>query len=275
MRPEERKHVKRPLARPGETQTLAYVVIRGNTQAPVIFAPGQDPDTDMPPEVKSYKEKGEPKRFDQTAFLLPQDEHALRESVTRLALLQARTLSPRWEKKQRDCAGLVRFAYREAMEIRSPKQAEKAGIPRRLYLPQVSKFARRVLPQYPLIWQVGVNSEGALRYGAFADAETLIGYNFRMKTREIKNAANGDLLVFQKDFENPQPYHLMIFVENRPEPLVVYHNGAIGPEGSVRIVQLRDLFTSPDPVWIPNIENPHFIGVYEWNRIKPKDQRVL
>lgn len=272
---EGRKRVKRPLARPGETQTLAYVVIGGNNRPPVIFVPEQDPETDMPPEVKSYKEKAVPEPFEQTGYLNCQDELALRESVTRLALLQARTPSPRWEKKQRDCAGLVRFAYREAMEVRSPKQVRKAGIPGRLHLPPVSKFARRLFTRYPLIWQVGIDSAGAPRHGAFADAETLIGYNFRMKTRELRNAINGDLLVFRKDLENPQPYHLMLFVENRPEPLVVYHNGATGSEGGVRVVRLRDLFTAPDPTWVPSVENPNFLGVYEWNRIMPKDQRVL
>ena len=57
---ESRKRIRKPLARPGETQTLAYVVIQGNNQPPKIFVPGQDPDADMPPEVRAYKQKGEP-----------------------------------------------------------------------------------------------------------------------------------------------------------------------------------------------------------------------
>ena len=39
-------------------------------------------------------------------------------AVTLLALQQARKISPEWEAKQQDCAGLVRFTYREALETR-------------------------------------------------------------------------------------------------------------------------------------------------------------
>lgn len=275
---ESRKRVRRPLARPGETQTLAYVVIRGNNQPPKIFVPGQDADSDMPMEVKQYKERGEPKPSDSdedSACLHPLDEKALRESVTRLALLQAKKASRRWEEKQRDCSGLVRFAYKEALETRSVKQKEKLGIPSALDLPPLSDLSRSLFPQYPSIWQTGIGSDGRARYGAFADAETLIGFNFRKKSRELGSASSGDLLVFQKPLDHDQPYHLMIFVEDRPEPLVVYHNGARGQEAQVRVVQTGELLRSPDPVWLPVTDNPHFLGVYEWNRIKPKDRSVL
>ena len=85
----------------------------------------------------------------------------------------------------------------------------------------------------------------------------------------MRSARNGDLLVFQKALETDQPYHLMIFVEDRPGNLVVYHNGAAGDEAQVRVVRVRDLMESPDPVWIPSTDNPHFLGVYEWNRLRP------
>lgn len=57
---ESRRRVQSPLARPGETQTLAYIVIKGNNQPPKIFVPGQDAEAQMPPEVKEYKQRGEP-----------------------------------------------------------------------------------------------------------------------------------------------------------------------------------------------------------------------
>ncbi len=269
---ESRRRLRCPLARPGETQTLAYIVIRGNNLPPKIFAPGQDAEADMPPEVKEYKQKGEPKlegNEEDAAFLSPGDEKALRETVTRLALLQARKTSPQWERRQQDCSGLVRFAYREALEIGSAKEKEKLGVPRALHLPGVSELSRKAFPQYPQIWQVGFANDGKPRFGAFADAETLIGFNFRKKARDLRSARNGDLLVYQKALETDQPYHLMIFVEDRPGNLVVYHNGAGGEEAQVRVVRVRDLMESPDPVWIPWSDNPHFLGVYEWNRIRP------
>ncbi len=183
-------------------------------------------------------------------------------------------MSPWWEGKQRDCSGLVRFAYREAIEARSPKQQQKLGIPRRPLsasrfgiLPQSASPGTRASGRW--VW----TDDGNPRFGAFADAETLIGFNFRKKARDLGLARNGDLLVFQKALEDDQPYHLMIFVEDRPDNLVVYHNGAQGDEAQVRVVRMSDLMESPDPVWVPSMDNPYFLGVYEWNRIRPNDSQ--
>ncbi|QFY42668.1 DUF1175 family protein [Candidatus Methylospira mobilis] len=270
---EMRRRVQKPLARPGETQTLAYVVIRGNRLPALIFVPGQDAERDMPPEVKSYIEH-EPKRDDDEAangYLLAQDERSLRQVVSNIALLQAQRLSPMWHPRQRDCAGLVRFAYRTALEERSAQRKARLGIPVKLNLPLLSDRARRLFPRYPQIWQVGLEADGGPRFGPFADAETLIGYNFRAKSQLLERARNGDLLVYRKPLDHAEPYHLMLFVESRPDNLVVYHNGAQGDEAQVRVVRVAELFDSPDPVWIPRAENPYFLGVYQWNRLHPED----
>jgi hypothetical protein len=273
---ENRRRIRKPLARPGETQTLAYIVIQSNHQPPKIFVPDQDPEADMPQEVREYKKNEEPKpEQEESAFIPPFDEKALRLAVTRLALYQAKRISPQWEKAQRDCAGLVRFAYREAIRIRSPEDGRKLGIPNALYLPIVSDFTREVFSDISHLWQMGLDPEGKPRFGAFADAETLIGYNFRKKTRDLSSARNGDLLVFQKALENDEPYHLMIFVKDRSRSLAVYHNGAKREEAQVRVVTIADLLQSPDPVWIPTADNPHFLGVYEWNRLIPGNQKLL
>jgi uncharacterized protein len=269
---ETRRRVQKPLARPGETQTLAYVVIQGNRLPAKIFVPGQDAERDMPPEVKAYIERA-PKPEEEAAngYLPAQDERALRQVVSNIALLQARKLSPMWNPKQRDCAGLVRFAYRTALEERSALRKARLGIPAKLHLPLLSDRARRLFPRYPQIWQVGLEPDGSPRFGPFADAETLIGYNFRAKSRLLEQARNGDLLVYQKPLDNAEPYHLMLFVEGRPDNLVVYHNGAQGDEAQVRVVRVAELFDSPDPVWIPHAENPYFLGVYQWNRLHPEN----
>jgi hypothetical protein len=273
---ENRRRIRKPLARPGETQTLAYIVIQGNHQPPKIFVPGQDPETDTPQEVREYQKNEEPKpEQEETTFVPPFDEKALRLAVTRLALYQTKKISPKWEEAQRDCAGLVRFAYREAIRLRSPEDGRKLGIPDVLHLPVVSDFTRAVFADISHLWQMGIDREGKPRFGAFADAETLIGYNFRKKARDLASARNGDLLVFQKALENDEPYHLMIFVKDRTGSLAVYHNGAEREEAQVRIVSIADLLQSPDPVWIPTADNPHFLGVYEWNRLLPENQKLL
>lgn len=276
---EARRRVQKPLARPGETQTLAYIVIQGNRQPAKIWAPGLDKEQDMPPEVKEFI-KSEPKRVgepgaddsagEETGYLLPQDEEALRRAATDIALVQARRVSPLWEPRQRDCAGLIRFAYRTAMEDRSPERLTKLGIPARLYLPPVSDRARALFPQFPLLWQTGIAAGGEPRFGPYADAETLVGFNFRQKSRQIETARSGDLLVYQKPLDNDEPYHLMMFVESHPGNLAVYHNGATGEAAQVRVVRVAELLDSPDPVWIPRSDNPYFLGVYEWNWLKPQ-----
>jgi hypothetical protein len=122
---------------------------------------------------------------------------------------------------------------------------------------------------------MGFDREGKQLFGAFADAETLIGYNFRNKGRDLASALSGDLLVYQKALESDEPYHLMIFVKDRGGSLAVYHNGAEREEAQVRVVGIADLLQSPDPVWIPTVDNPHFLGVYEWNRLQPGNQKLL
>jgi hypothetical protein len=273
---ESRRRVQKPLARPGETKTLAYVVIQGNRQPAKIYVPGQDAERDMPVEVKEYI-KHEPKRegeaedsAEELGYLPPQDAEALRQVVTDVALLQARKLSPLWEPKQRDCAGLVRFAYRTALEPRDAARTAKLGVPVKLMLPPLSEQARKAVPAYPQIWQTGLNN-GQARYGHFADAETLIGYNFRLKSRDLAAAKSGDLLVYQKPLINDEPYHLMLFAAGHPENLAVYHNGAQGADAQVRVVSVAELLQSPDPVWVPRAENPYFLGVYEWNRLAPQN----
>lgn len=270
---ESRKRVTRPLARPGETQTLAYVVIRGNKQPPLIFIPGQDAEADKPKEVKEYQKTFKPKTSeDDSAYLLPEDDRAMRQAVTRLALLQARKISPAWQAGQQDCAGLIRFTYREALEPRSSVQLKTLALPNALFLPPVSDFSRRLLSDYPRIWQIGYGKEGKASFGAFADAETLISFNFRKKNRNLQEARDGDILVFHKTMDDEQPFHLMLFVESHPANLVVYHNGATGQDAQVRVVSISDLLTSPDSTWLPLPTNPHFLGVYEWNRFKPGKQ---
>jgi hypothetical protein len=166
----------------------------------------------------------------------------------------------------------VRFAFREALRARSPEQLAALAAPRELFLPPVSEVARRLLPAYPRIWEVGVDPAGGERFDDFADAETLVGYNFRREPIAPADARAGDLFVYRKTLAADEPYHLMIAGGRGPgaRPIVVYHNGADGDDAAVRVVTLDELVRSPDPVWIPDARNPHFLGVYAWKRFRPE-----
>ena len=277
---ENRTRVRAPLAHPDETRTLAYVVVRPNHAPVKMFVPGQDADSNMPQEVRDYKRLIEPKILEQQkkeesgedyAYLQPNDEVALRESLTRLALLQSRKLSPLWDPQQRDCAGLVRFSYREGLRARSAEQLDKLGVPRKLSLPAVSLLGRHIFPQYPRIWQAGIDPA---EFNDFADAETLVGYNFVRTGLRPDQVEAGDLLVYRKDVSSDEPWHLMLAAPNGQQPLFVYHNGASGSEAAVRVVSLGDLEHSPDPTWLPLSNNPNFLGVYQWKRFRPRDVRA-
>jgi len=57
---EIQKNIKKPLARPGETVTLAYIIVKGNNIPPEIYVPGRDPKEKSPliPDELKQKWKG-------------------------------------------------------------------------------------------------------------------------------------------------------------------------------------------------------------------------
>jgi uncharacterized protein YfaT (DUF1175 family)/uncharacterized protein YfaP (DUF2135 family) len=285
---EARRRVRRPLARPGETQTLAYVVVRPNGLPVKVFVPDQDDPKDKPEEVSRYQRETEPKFKERAAtgdiaFLPNDDEHVVRDNVALVALAQAQRSSVRWQREQRDCAGLVRFAYKEAVSPRTAEQVKEIFY-RPVAFPALRYPTKLVLPTYPTLWQTGFSSEGAPQFDFFADAETLVGYNFRLKGRDVSMAENGDILAYRKDIGAESPYHLMIFGgPDARRGVVVYHTGSepevvprrvgvvrkLAPP-SVRVVRVSELSSSPDPIWMPIPSNPHFLGVFEWKRFRPK-----
>lgn len=128
----------------------------------------------------------------------PQTKPTMRSSVVDLALQQAVRISPTWEKAQRDCAGLVRFTYRESLKSRTAKQRAELRVPAVLSLPAVSFGARLGFPGCPRMLEAGWGADGKERFGAFADAETfLIGFNFHRLSKDPHLADPGDLLVFE------------------------------------------------------------------------------
>jgi len=132
----------------------------------------------------------------------------------------------------RDCAGLVRYAWRAA------------GPP-------------------SVLFQTGQGE----RY--FADVQNLKEYNCVAVSRDWQDARPADLFFFLQLFQQ-QPFHVMIFLgpsryERAAGPFVVYHTGPIGREsGEVRRPLLASLRVYPDPRWRPLPGNPAFLGVYRW-----------
>ena len=169
----------------------------------------------------------------------------LRRELARVALAQAVKMDATWNPAQRDCAGLVRFAYRGAL---------KRFHPERLATP---------------LWR-----DGQGRPSDFADAETLLTQSFAPLGRDEATREalrTGDVVAFRQEQDAGPLFHLMLVV--RPEDKahaparVVYHPGEKG--AAVRTGELRRLTTEAPLEWRPVPENTAFLGFFrfkEWMR---------
>ncbi len=168
----------------------------------------------------------------------------LRQMVAEAALAQAESPAADWHPDQRDCAGLVRYAYRAAYLKLQPSRLEG-----------------------------GLWTDAAGERSAVADAETLLARSFESLGRgaEARRALrSGDLAAFRQigDAEAPV-FHLMLVVLPREgargQARVVYHPGSRG--AAVRVGRLDALERESTAEWRPVPENPRFLGYYrfkEW-----------
>jgi uncharacterized protein YfaT (DUF1175 family) len=165
----------------------------------------------------------------------------MRRTMADVTVAQLRAIDPAWEPKQRDCAGLVRFVYRQAV----PRQARGEPL-----------FRDRT----------GAPTD-------FADAQTLVHHNFTLLGRDLttrERLRTGDLVVFRQARGDEEPaYHLMLVLAPKnhahAHPLVVYHPGEAG--ASLRTGTVRALDTTAPIEWRPLPQNTAFLGFYrfkEW-----------
>jgi uncharacterized protein len=172
-------------------------------------------------------------------------EPALRRLVAETAVRQARRIDPDWEERQRDCAGLVRFAYRRAYAQLSPARVSE-----------------------------GLFRDAQGRPAHFADAATLLRQSFALLGRgEAARRAvrSGDLAAFAREDDGGPIFHLMLLVvpddPAHAPALVVYHPGEPGAE--VRMGRLDDLARDAPAGWRPVPENPLFLGFYRFKEWTP------
>ena len=172
-------------------------------------------------------------------------ELLVRRLVAETALAQVARIDPAWEEAQRDCAGLVRFAFRSAFKRLDPARAAQ-----------------------------GPFRDAAGRPAQFADAATLLRTTFAPMGRDDDARAalrSGDLLAFAREDEDGAPVHHLMLVVRADDPaqgktLVVYHPGEKG--AAVRAGTLDNLARDAPAGWRPIPENPLFLGFYrlqEWS----------
>jgi len=182
-----------------------------------------------------------------TNSLDPQQSDVFRAWFVRIVQEQLRQgPSPRWT--QQDCAGLVRFAANEALKPHDAKWLHSMGMSN-AYLPPEAQLSadQRQLAQR---WQ-----QGGGEIGPYVTAIKLIQHNSEPVGRDVAEARPGDLLFFDQGDDQ----HLMIWMGR----YLAYHTGSARPgDNGLRAVSLPQLMHWKDTRWIPDANNPNFIGVF-------------
>lgn len=203
-----------------------------------------------------------------------QDRDSFRRWFTAIAEIQFYQLSDQWNSEQRDCAGLVRFAMREALRRHDRVWFQKMGKGYETVAPDVAGFDldRNPLGEKIFRTDFGSFNESDLRNGRFsefADGRALKTFNSVFVSRDRREAQPGDLLFFYQPWVQKFPYHVMVLLgspriaPNGAQDWVVYHTGSSPTDqGTVKKVELSVLDHHPDPRWRPVENNRNFLGFY-------------
>ncbi len=203
-----------------------------------------------------------------------QDRDSFRRWFTAIAEMQFYQLSDAWSAEQRDCAGLARFAMREALRHHDRLWFQKMGPAYQTVASDVKSFDldHNSFGEKIFRTDFGSFAEADIRNGRFsefADARTLKNFNVVFVSRDRREAQPGDLLFFYQPWVQKFPFHVMIFLgqaridANGAQDWVVYHTGSSPvDQGTVKKVELSVLDQHPDPRWRPVERNRNFLGFY-------------
>jgi len=210
------------------------------------------------------------------------DRESFRRWFTWIAEMQFYELSDEWNKDQRDCGGLVRFAWRESFRKHDRGWYQRMGqsydpvasdVPITLTSEPLGEKLFRTMPGNYTARDIAEN-----KFSEFADAQTLKMFNATFVGRDRQQARPGDLLFFHQPWVQKFPYHVMIFLgeprfaSENARDWVVYHTGASPQDaGDVKKVRLSVLDQHPNKRWRPLPGNPNFLGFY---RLKILSQQV-
>jgi uncharacterized protein len=205
------------------------------------------------------------------------DRDSFRRWFAYIAEMQFYRLSGAWNEDQRDCAGLVRFAWREALRGHDRiwfQSMSSGGEGYEAIAPDVKAYDLKRSPLGEKLFRADFGSfrqsdlaDG--KFSEFADARTLKNHNATFISRDRLQARRGDLLFFHQPWVQKFPYHVMIFIGDARHDgegaadWVVYHTGSSpNDKGEVKKVRLAVLDHHPDRRWRPVANNPNFLGFY-------------
>jgi len=263
---------------------LIILFISRSANSHISPVPGPAPFTRTKPRVEvnllsDLDHDGLPDAAELTSF---NDRANFRRWFTWIAEMQFYKMSDTWNEEQRDCAGLVRFAWREALRPHDRAWYQRMG---EQYQP-VAADVSVSLDSEPLREKLFRTAPGNYnardlangKFAEFADAQTLKLFNATFISRDREQARPGDLLFFYQPYVQKFPYHVMIFLgpariaDEDAHDWVVYHTGAaLENGGEVKKLRLSVLDHHPNKRWRPVSSNPNFLGFY---RLKLLDSHV-
>jgi uncharacterized protein YfaT (DUF1175 family) len=205
------------------------------------------------------------------------DRDSFRRWFAYIAEMQFYKPSGAWNEEQRDCAGLVRFAWREALRGHDRtwfQSISERGEGYEAIAPDVKVYDLKRSPLGEKLFRADFGSfrrsdlaDG--KFSEFADARTLKNHNVTFISRDRRQARRGDLLFFHQPWVQKFPYHVMIFIGDARHDgegagdWVVYHTGSSpNDKGEIKKVRLAVLDHHPDRRWRPVVNNPNFLGFY-------------
>jgi hypothetical protein len=227
-----------------------------------------------PPPAPSWEDSDQDGFPDSVELTSTSDRDSFRKWFTAIAEMQFYQMSDAWNIEQRDCAGLVRFAMREALRKHDRLWFQKMGAGYEAFAPDVQslQLEKSLLGEKLFRVEFGDYKKSDVadgRFSEFADARTLKNYNAMYISRDATQAQPGDLLFYQQAFAQRYPYHVMIYLGaarqagESANDWVVYHTG-VSPDdkGTIKKVRLSVLAQHPDPRWRPVENNKNFLGFF-------------
>jgi len=258
------------LSRPHHSKNIAAATVTSKPPTADVRPESNSPSSNRTELIDSDND-GIPDAIELRSF---QDRDSFRRWFTAIAETQFYQLSDAWTAEQRDCAGLARFAMREALRHHDRLWFQKMGPAYQTVAPDIKSFDldHNSLGEKIFRTDFGSFDETDVRNGRFsefADARTLKSFNVVFVSRDRREAQPGDLLFYYQPWVQKFPYHVMIFLgqariaNNGAQDWVVYHTGSSPVDkGTVKKVELSVLDGHPDPRWRPVERNKNFLGFY-------------
>jgi uncharacterized protein len=203
--------------------------------------------------------------FPDVLELRGKDVAAFNDWFASISESQYYSLSSDWAARDRDCAGLLRYAFVNSLMPHDSKWLKKFKFLPAVLQTDVQSYQfpvplihKSVFRDAPGAYQKDDVMTGKLvgRVGA----KYLVNYSMDFATKDIRAAKRGDMLIFIRPKLNS--YHTMVYLGNSR---IVYHTGGDGDwHGEVRLLRFETIMKHPDAAFHPVLSNPSFLGFYRW-----------